>query len=61
MDRQFFMYPLGKTRAELIPSGSEKKIFLWLTPLKPENEYYSSTRAGKTAGISCGNILKALP
>jgi primosomal protein N' (replication factor Y) len=29
----YFMYPLGKTLAELIPSGSEKKAFLWITPL----------------------------
>jgi primosomal protein N' (replication factor Y) (superfamily II helicase) len=29
----YFMYPLGKTLAELIPSGSEKKDFLWITPL----------------------------
>jgi len=34
----YFMYPLGKTLAELIPSGSEKKDFLWITPLKPEND-----------------------
>jgi primosomal protein N' (replication factor Y) len=30
----YFMYPLGKTLAELIPSGSEKKDFLWITPLE---------------------------
>jgi len=29
----YFMYPLGKTLAELIPSGSEKKDFMWITPL----------------------------
>jgi primosomal protein N' (replication factor Y) len=29
----YFMYPLGKTLAELIPAGSEKKDFLWITPL----------------------------
>jgi primosomal protein N' (replication factor Y) len=29
----YFIYPLGKTLAELIPSGSEKKDFLWITPL----------------------------
>ncbi len=27
----YFIYPLGKTLAELIPSGSEKKDFLWVT------------------------------
>ncbi|HPK54164.1 MAG TPA: hypothetical protein PK114_06850, partial [Smithellaceae bacterium] len=29
----YFMYPLGKTLAEIIPAGSEKKDFLWVTPL----------------------------
>ena len=33
----YFMYPLGKTLAELIPSGSEKKDFLWITPLASDN------------------------
>jgi len=28
----YFMYPLGKTLAEIIPAGSEKKDFLWITP-----------------------------
>ncbi|HUN56361.1 MAG TPA: primosomal protein N' [Smithella sp.] len=34
----YFMYPLGKALAELIPSGSEKKDSLWITPLisKPD-------------------------
>jgi len=27
------MYPLGKALAEIIPSGTEKKDFLWITPL----------------------------
>jgi primosomal protein N' (replication factor Y) len=29
----YFMYPLGKTLAELIPAGAEKKDVLWITPL----------------------------
>ena len=29
----YFMHPLGKTLAELIPVGSEKKDYLWITPL----------------------------
>jgi len=29
----YFMYPLGKALAEIIPSGSEKKDFFWITPL----------------------------
>jgi len=28
----YFIYPLGKTLAELIPSGSEKKDFQWIVP-----------------------------
>jgi primosomal protein N' (replication factor Y) len=34
----YFMYPLGKALAELIPSGSEKKDSLWITPMAPETE-----------------------
>ncbi|MCX5850311.1 MAG: hypothetical protein NTW65_12830 [Deltaproteobacteria bacterium] len=34
----YFLYPLGKTLAELIPSGSEKKDFLWITPLPLKTE-----------------------
>jgi primosomal protein N' (replication factor Y) (superfamily II helicase) len=29
----YFIYPLGKALAEIIPAGSEKKDFLWVTPL----------------------------
>src|SRR5665647_313457 len=29
----YFIHPLGKTLAELIPSGSEKKDFLWIVPV----------------------------
>jgi primosomal protein N' (replication factor Y) (superfamily II helicase) len=34
----YFMYPLGKALAELIPSGSEKKDFFWVTPLTSSTE-----------------------
>lgn len=34
----YFMYPPGKTLAEVIPSGSEKKDFLWITPLPAEKD-----------------------
>ncbi len=34
----YFMYPLGKALAEIIPAGSEKKDFLWITPLPWINE-----------------------
>jgi len=30
----YFMYPLGKALAEIIPSGSEKKDFFWVIPLE---------------------------
>lgn len=36
----YFMYSLGKTLAELIPSGSEKKDFLWITPLKSGSDIH---------------------
>lgn len=29
----YFMYPLGKALAEIIPAGSGKKGFFWITPL----------------------------
>mgnify|MGYP002399312689 FL=1 len=29
----YFMYPLGKALAEIIPAGAEKKDFLWITPV----------------------------
>jgi len=29
----YCIYPLGKTLGELIPSGAEKKDFIWITPL----------------------------
>lgn len=32
---EYFIHPLGKTLAELIPSGPEKKDSLWITPLPP--------------------------
>ena len=34
----YFMYPLGKALAEIIPVGSEKKDFLWITPLPSTND-----------------------
>jgi len=35
---EYFIYPLGKTLAELIPAGSEKKDFLWITPLSMDDD-----------------------
>jgi primosomal protein N' (replication factor Y) len=34
----YFMYPLGKALAEMIPSGSEKKDYFWITPLASTTE-----------------------
>ncbi|MGD0170382.1 MAG: primosomal protein N', partial [Smithella sp.] len=34
----YFMYPLGKALAELIPTGSEKKDSLWITPMAPDKD-----------------------
>lgn len=34
----YFIYPLGKALAEIIPSGSEKKDFFWVTPLTSETK-----------------------
>lgn len=34
----YFIYPLGKTLAEIVPSGSEKKDFFWITALASETE-----------------------
>jgi primosomal protein N' (replication factor Y) len=34
----YFMYPLGKALAEIIPSGSEKKDFFWITPQATETD-----------------------
>jgi len=36
----YFIYPLGKTLAELIPAGPEKKDFLWITPLISETDLH---------------------
>ena len=34
----YFIYPLGKTLADLIPSGAEKKDLSWVTPIEPQDE-----------------------
>jgi primosomal protein N' (replication factor Y) (superfamily II helicase) len=34
----YFICPLGKTLAELIPAGAEKKDFLWITPLTKDDD-----------------------
>jgi len=41
----YFMYPLGKTLAEIIPTGAEKKDILWITPASvPEEISLTSTQ-----------------
>jgi primosomal protein N' (replication factor Y) (superfamily II helicase) len=62
----YFMYPLGKTLAELIPSGSEKKDFLWITPLPRTTEIHLSPAQEKLLtflkqypqGIALNNLAK---
>lgn len=62
----YFMYPLGKTLAELIPSGSEKKDFLWITPLPRTTEIHLPAMQEKLLsflqqhpqGIALNNITK---
>jgi primosomal protein N' (replication factor Y) (superfamily II helicase) len=62
----YFMYPLGKTLAELIPSGSEKKDFLWIIPLSLTTEIHLPPAQEKLLtflqqypqGIALNNITK---
>ena len=62
----YFMYPLGKTLTELIPSGSEKKDFLWITPLPrtteiqlpPAQEKLLTFLQQYPQGIALNNIIK---
>lgn len=63
----YFMYPLGKTLAELIPSGSEKKDFFWITPLPvkadihlpPSQEKLLQFLQQYPQGIALNSISKA--
>ncbi len=62
----YFMYPLGKALAELIPSGSEKKDFLWITPLESKKDIHLPPAQAKLLaflqqypqGIASNNITK---
>ena len=62
----YFMYPLGKTLAELIPAGSEKKDFLWITPvslpgdisLSPVQENLLAFLKQYPQGIALSNLAK---
>lgn len=62
----YFIYPLGKTLAELIPAGSEKKDFLWVTPvslpadipLSPVQENLLAFLKQYPHGIALSNLTK---
>ena len=62
----YFIYPLGKTLAESIPSGSEKKDFLWITPsplpsdisLSPVQEKLLAFLQQYPQGISLHNLTE---
>ncbi|PKN51005.1 MAG: primosomal protein N' [Deltaproteobacteria bacterium HGW-Deltaproteobacteria-13] len=62
----YFMYPLGKALAELIPSGSEKKDFFWITPQAAEMDTHLPPAQQKLLtflqqypqGIAVNNITK---
>lgn len=62
----YFIYPLGKTLAELIPAGSEKKDFLWITPvslpadisLSPVQENLLAFLKQYPRGIALSNLAK---
>ena len=62
----YFMYPLGKALAEIIPAGSEKKDFLWITPsplpndisLSPVQEKLLAFLQQYPQGIALNNLTK---
>jgi primosomal protein N' (replication factor Y) len=62
----YFMYPLGKTLAELVPSGAEKKDSFWVTPIAPQAGRHLSPAEDKLLaflqqhpqGIAFGSITK---
>ncbi len=54
----YFMYPLGKTLAELVPSGAEKKDFFWVTRLQCNPGVISLPRR-KNYLLSFNNIRRA--
>lgn len=43
----YFMYPLGKVLAQIIPAGPEKKDLLWIRPLPPINDVSLSPAQNK--------------
>jgi len=63
---RYCIYPLGKTLAELVPSGSEKKDYLWIQPLPvPAGLELSRSQEklldflhSRPQGIALGNLIK---
>ena len=63
----YFIYPLGKVLAEIIPAGSEKKDFFWITPLAsgtdtplpPVQEKLMAFLQGYPQGIALNSVGKA--
>jgi primosomal protein N' (replication factor Y) (superfamily II helicase) len=43
----YFIYPLGKALAEIIPAGPEKKDYLWITPALIANKHPCSASQNK--------------
>ena len=43
----YCIYPLGKALAEIIPSGSEKKDFSWITPVASKKDIHLSSEQEK--------------
>ncbi len=62
----YFIHSLGKTLAELIPSGSEKKDFLWIVPVPAPLDLTLSQSQEKLLdflrqypqGIALGHLIK---
>jgi primosomal protein N' (replication factor Y) len=62
----YFIYPIGKTLAELIPSGSEKKDFLWIIPQPVPHDLALSRSQEKLLdylrqypeGLALGQLIK---
>ncbi|NLX53039.1 MAG: primosomal protein N' [Deltaproteobacteria bacterium] len=62
----YFLYPLGKTLAELLPSGWEKKDLLWVTPAPappgarptPAQKKLLDFLAEHPRGLSLGDLIR---
>jgi len=62
----YFIYPLGKTLAELIPAGPEKKDYQWVLPVAPPADAAPTPAQKKLLaivydhpqGLSIGDLVK---